>query len=321
MPDSNELFLADPKAFAKKWSLFPTVDWNSFSLDQSHIKQLALRRGGEVLQMQGTNKVRYCNIRRPANLTVPGDFMDDYGPDLNLYVMQITDAPAIASAFPVYYLHWGPDATGRMALKPSPKHPKRDGKNRVIDPDVFVTAAVQGCSIFVDGPVTAPVVYHINATSVGGEVFNAASDAAARQSAQAKVGHMRTVHERAQRQHPKHRYVRHGPRHASAEANMTQYMGDFVTPTGRAGITARHDERAWYNLWGLLGGGHTTTIQGGTVFGIRRHGEWAFYRQTRTRITYDVLEPGEAPYAPPVVRRESKWVATNCVQFWPVYRG
>lgn len=100
---------------------------------------------------------------------------------------------------------------------------------------------------------------------------------------------------------------------------MTSYMGEFVTASGRAGLTQRHGASIW-NLWGLLGSGTTETLQAGSIFGVRRHGRWRFYRQTRTRVTCDVVVPGDAPYTLET-ERESKWLATQCVQFWPVYRG
>lgn len=324
MPDLNEQFLANPQKFARQWALYPTQGHRAFAMNAEHIKVLGLDEHRAVQQVQGTNKVRYCEIRRPAGLGVAGDFGGLYDLDLNLCAMRITNLPASASSFPVYYLPWAENETARMKLKPSPNHPARDGRGRIIDPDVFVTAAVQGCSVFIDGTQEQPLIYHINAAGTGGPVFEAGTDALARQSARAKIDEMRNRHERAQRLFPKdrrNRNPRHAPKRYSAEAHMTNYMGAFVTPTGRGELTARHDTASIWNLWGLLGGGHTETIQAGSIFGIRRNGKWVFFRQTRTRITYDVLEPNDAPYGPPVVRRESKWLATQCVQFWPTYRG
>ncbi|HET7232070.1 MAG TPA: hypothetical protein VFJ16_18835 [Longimicrobium sp.] len=324
MPNPNEQFLADPKAFAKKWALYPVQDPNACTVAAGHLKVLDLGNDRDLNQVQGTNKVRYCEIRRPAGMMVTGDFADAYDADLDLYLMQITNVPASATSFPVYYLPWGLDATTRIKLKPSPNHPTRDARGRIIDPDVFVTPAVQGCSIFIDGTAEEPVVYHINATSTGGEVLNAPTRAQALQRAQAKIDDMRDRHATAQRRHPKDPRPRTpslAPPRYQAEAHMTQYMGEFLTPAGRAELNRRHDTRSVWNLWGLLGGGNTQTLQAGSIFGIRREGKWSFYRQTRTRVTSDVFEPNEAPYGPPVLRRESRWVATQCVQFWPVYRG
>ncbi|HET7232071.1 MAG TPA: hypothetical protein VFJ16_18840 [Longimicrobium sp.] len=320
MPDANEQFLADPKAFARKWALYPIQDPNgACTINVAHLKRLALDNRRGVQQVQGSNKVRYCEIRRPAGLGVPGDFAGTYDDDLDLYVMQITDAAASATSFPIYYLPWAPDATARIKLKPSPHHPTLDGQGAIVDPDVFVTPAVQGCSIFIDGTPEEPVIYHINATTTGGAVFNAPSDALASRSAQAKITDMRQRHHAAQRLHPKETRAHNRVRY-QAEVHMTDYMGGFMTPTARDALNRQHDTRSIWNLWGFLGGGNTETLQAGSIFGIRRHGKWSFYRQTRTRVTYDVADPGEAPYSP-VWTRESKWIATQCVQFWPVYRG
>lgn len=323
MPDLNQQFLADPQKFAKQWALYPATDpGGGYAPNGAHQKPLPL--GGTwnpLVQMQGSNKVAYCEIRKPAGAMVIGDFMDDYGTDLNLFLMQITNLPVSATSFPVYFLPWAQDYTTRIKLKPSPHHPLLDGAGQIIDPNVFVTPAVQGCSVFIDGTEEEPVVYHINASTTGGAVFLAGTDALANQSAQAKFRDMQQRHQTARRRYPKDGGARgrHAPKRYSAEAHMTDYMGDFITPSGRTELAARHSSSIW-NLWGLLGGGNTQTIQAGSIFGIRRHRKWKFYRQSRTRVTYENTVPGDAPFTFEK-ELESKWVATQCVQFWPVYRG
>lgn len=329
MPDSNQQFLQDPKLFATLHAVYPQQDMGNFVMDGAHIKRLDLGNDSDLQQVQGPNKVQYCHVQRAGSgVMIAGDFGDIYDDDLNLYVMRISNAPLSSTAFPVYYLPWAPDATARMKLKPSRKHPTRDGSGHTVDPAVFVTAAVQGCSIFIDGKPEEPVVYHLNATSTGGEIFQKTTTREAQDSLRAKVGVMADRHHRAQARYPKE-----GPRVGTGHArlrssthqtsHMSDYMPDFITSQGRQALTQRHaTPPSIWNLWGLLAAEwQYETIQAGTVFGIRTNGKWAFYRQTRTRLSYNVHVPGDSPYDLPRVVRESRWVGTRCVQFWPVYRG
>ena len=48
--------------------------------------------------------------------------------------------------------------------------------------------------------------------------------------------------------------------------------------------------------------------QYGTVFGVRNAGDWKFYRQSRTRVTYKSNATDD--YV-------SAWVDPVCVRFWP----
>jgi|GEM_PF-2431416 hypothetical protein len=322
MPDLNERFRADAHLFARTRALYPWPS-PSLALNHSHFKSLALEEENELelTQVQGDNKVCYGTISPALGLRgLVGDYMNDYSRDVGLYVMQITNDPLTDTSFPVYYLPYALDGSLRIKLKPSRKHARLGTGGAVLDPDVFVTVALQGCSIFVDGSTTEPVVYHMNATSFGGSAADETTAEGALRVVAAKEEEMRRRHALARA-----RYTKEGPSaggHAPprdtrhAEARMSEYMPEGITSGGRTALATRHS-RSWRTLWGWAGGWNASASQVATVFGVRTAGHWAFYRQTRVRVMYDVLVPGEAPYAPPVREREIVWAGVNCVRFWP----
>lgn len=63
-----------------------------------------------------------------------------------------------------YYLPWMKDTVVRMTLRPSKNVVNVTEKE---DPDFFFTAAVNGCSVIVEGDPLFPTVYHANAIEEG----------------------------------------------------------------------------------------------------------------------------------------------------------
>jgi len=63
-----------------------------------------------------------------------------------------------------YYLPWMKDTIVRMTLRPSKNVVNVTDKE---DPDYFFTAAVNGCSVIVEGDPLFPTVYHANAMEEG----------------------------------------------------------------------------------------------------------------------------------------------------------
>ena len=174
-------FLRDPAKFAGIHTLYPYADPVT---NDAQIKKRSLDDGTEFSQVQGENKVAYCKILLPKDLTsLQGDSGGSYMSDQSLFVMRVSHLKTGSSAFPVYYLPWRSNYMMRIKLKPSPKHPTKE-KHRfwadeTVEPDIFITAALQGCSIFVSGEPDQPVVYHINASSTKGprdETLNSKDD-------------------------------------------------------------------------------------------------------------------------------------------------
>ena len=235
----------------------------------------------------------------------PNETLRSYTTHSGLMVMHITKNSPVQDAIPTYYLPWKPDRLYRMRLKPSKNDPQGQ---RARDPDLFVTAALQGCSVFVIGSETDPVVYHANAGSVKGprgESFNqqdADSDIAMSTKVQTMAGRFNY----AIVNHPKNPHVPAAViqksatiqdyMHASAFYQQVPALKEFYVRKYQPS-TRRLDNQP--NLFAQ---------QFGTVFGVRRLGLWKFYRQTRTYVQY--LRPGENQW-------RHEWTDPVCIRFWP----
>ena len=271
----------------------------------------SLDDGTEFSQVQGENKVAYCRILLPNDLqSLHGDSGGSYKSDQSLLVMRVSHLKTGSSAFPVYYLPWRSNYMMRIKLKPSPKHPTKE-KHRfwadeTIEPDIFITAALQGCSIFVSGEPDQPVVYHINASSTKGprdETLNTKDDDEFRVAAEAKLNKMTQLHQEAMAQFPKEGgKISTGRAAPSTKAvvkgvHLNDYMPDMLPSLQ----SVRKEEENK-----LLNSPFLSVLQYGTVFGHRKNNQWCFYRQTRTRILYEVK--GNMNY---------QWSKPVCVKFWP----
>ncbi|MGJ5817246.1 hypothetical protein [Paludibaculum fermentans] len=298
-------FMSRPHGFASMHCLYPYTDPIA-RLD--HLETVPLAGGGNFTEIRGENKVSFCQILPCAMVNpLPSDLSPvvSYTTDIGLWVMRITANRPSPSAVPAYYLPWRKDHMMRMKLKPSPNHPKQE-LGVTLDPDLFVTAALQGCTVIVSGEPAQPLVYHLNAASVrgaGGETFGG-DDAQFDIAAQAKIGHMQALFGQAQVQAPKEGAKLAGIRQPAVasltgSAHVTQYMSG-VKPIANEAL------RTYYS--NLLGVRNPSVAQYGTVFGIRATGTWRFYRQTRTRVSYK--SPHGAGYI-------YQWMDPVCMRFWP----
>lgn len=305
----NDQFLGAPAVFANNHTLYPFAD---AVVNQGQMKALSLSDGSQFTQVQGENKVAWCNIVLATGFSgaIPPDITGDYRKDRDLYLMRITYAKS-GEAFPVYYLPWAPNAVFRIKLKPSPNHPTQTGMpffKTTVEPSVFVTAAVQGCSVIVSGDAKQPVVYHLNAQAVQGplgEELSSPNDHDALAAANAKRLHMLGRYNLARTEKPKEgrkAFGLHPPQtFTSQSAHVDDYMPDMLG-TRHPALVARY-------LHGVQG----EVSQFGTVFGVRVGENWSFYRQTRTRVVR------LGPYNPLTLDYDdqSGWVDPVCVRFWP----
>jgi hypothetical protein len=305
----NQQFLANPRVFANGHTLYPFADG---AVNQGQMKTLALSDGSQFTQVQGENKVAWCNIQRARDIPgpIPPDISGNYREDDDLYVMRVTYQKS-GTAFPVYYLPWATNSMFRIKLKPSPNHPTQTGIifKDTVEPDVFITAALQGCSIIVSGDPQQPVVYHLNAQGINGphgETLGSATDIEILAAANAKRLHMLGRYNLARTDQPKEGRSAFGMRppqtFTSTASHLTDYMPDNLGSLQTA-LAVRY-------LQGAAG----QVEQYGTVFGIRKaDGNWRFYRQTRTRVCrFGPPIPNTLEYAD-----TTTWENPVCVKFWP----
>ena len=136
----NQQFLDRPDRFASMYTLYPYADDVT---NASQMKSLAIDGSPHLTQVQGVNKVAYCDILPATKFNaVPADEGGSYHGEGDLYVMRITYNKRGASSIPVYYLPWRADHVMRIKLKPSRKHPTKEGSfwPTAVEPDVFVAA-------------------------------------------------------------------------------------------------------------------------------------------------------------------------------------
>lgn len=301
----TQSFMDRPHGFASLNSVYPHAE---AAARPDQMASIDLPAGGNFTEVRGENKVSFCEILPCAMVDPLPSGMSpviSYTTDIALWVMKITNNRPSPSAVPVYYLPWRRDHMMRMKLKPSPHHAKQEhGAN--LDPELFVTAALQGCTVMVSGEPAQPLVYHLNASSVrgpGGETF-AGDDAQFAIAAQAKVAHMQGLFGQAQVGAPKEGPKAAGIRQPLANpitqgAHITDYMVG-VKPGPNAALKNYHGRRFGVN--------NPSVEQYGTLFGIRSAGARKFYRQTRTRVGYRPLNSARYVY---------EWVDPVCSRFWP----
>jgi hypothetical protein len=193
---------------------------------------------------------------------------------------------------PVYYLPWNENAGYRITLS---------AENNV-DPDLFVTAGLNGCSVFVEGDPKTPTVYHFNAKDTGGSLgdYHMPMDAAQFEN---------TVKQKAMDMDNRFK-ICSGTQKAYKVADG---KGRSVNPTHYMGPVAFKKE---YDEWakkvaakfkcpkdpvkfteGQSAGQTESPIQfvgWATVFGVKqKDATWKFFLQPRWCVTYMTLKKGE----------------------------
>jgi hypothetical protein len=192
----------------------------------------------------------------------------------NEFAFRLTYAPTSKQnhGVPTYFLPWKSARIIRMTL------PLGAG------PALFFTAAINGCSVFVEGPMTSPTVYHAGITPpwpVMGVNCNA-------HVTLAKVaGNIPLTWRELFWQH-----ALHSPRGGNTfgEANKTAYITDGTVSAAGIPTTALADaydqqiRLAWaappHNL------NVTSCLPWGCVFGVRSFNAWNFYLQQNVTLLF-----------------------------------
>jgi hypothetical protein len=92
-----------------------------------------------------SDKVVYANLQHVTS--------DQY--NLHLYHgTQLTD-PQKATLLPVWYLPWWENHVTKTRILSDDQMPRGE-----VNPDLFFTSALSGCSVFVEGPANSPTIYH-----------------------------------------------------------------------------------------------------------------------------------------------------------------
>lgn len=144
----NANFLADPVVFCNQYALHPK--------DDNRVTPTKKPEG--YYSVPKDQRISYCQIIQGYDF---GRGMN-VGANSGAYVASVNFTPPAAGDaanwFSVFYLPWTAGQTFRTTLK-DPATPLPNG---IAMPQIFITSAVDGCSVFVEGTTAEPTVYHAN---------------------------------------------------------------------------------------------------------------------------------------------------------------
>lgn len=206
---------------------------------------------------------------------------------------------------PVFHLPYNNDQNFRVTLV---------DRQAIGNVNFFITEFVDGCSVYVEGPLTAPTAYHINAVNThrtkNWKQFYW-SDHKKRQSEwAAKYAKMDqrfktqgTMAKRVQNALP-------GTLPLPTKLENHDYMGDL----GLNLAALQFAQKAPMFINGQSVDGFELMAQQGTVFGARNpgNGEWKFYIQRRAFLKYLHITGTGVPN-----QIGFQWVIASVEQFWP----
>lgn len=154
--DKSLLFTNDPFEFAKNNPILVTFDTHG---NRGNATTNAVKMKNDPLSNDSKDALFQV---RSAKKVYPMQILWDG----NLGSNKVKASTALTGdGFYSYYLPWMKDTIVRMTLRPSKTLVNVTEKE---DPDYFFTAAVNGCTVIVEGDPLTPTVYHANAMEEGG---------------------------------------------------------------------------------------------------------------------------------------------------------
>lgn len=269
----NEKFAKDPLAYMRKRSICPpdniTGDVNrgetATTLDTSGFVPTHTTFNTQPAS------IRYARVMRDMKVAYIKMYKDkrkdpNIRNDEGVHTIRFHSSFNAQSGYmPVYFLPW--DVSGAIVRLTIPA---RGTLNP--DPDIFFTAAINGCSVFIQGAPTSPTVYH-----AGGDTGQSDHNQAARFWRDALNRHIQaTASARARG-------------HVVAEVNKTDYIktpgtaGNMTTPRAaqlEALLKQNLDKGSFsvymVNPWGC-------------VMGIRTGNSWSFYLQENGTVICNIV--------------------------------
>jgi len=143
---NNRQFLSNPVRFADRHMLSISGGLRSVDQPQNGL-DARIPEKENYFSVGKELRVLSCNLR-PSQQTNDAQ---------NTVTVEIRD-DAQPRDFPVFFLPWAADRVVKVKLSDPRPNPTDEVR-------IFFTAAVDGCSVFVEGDPANPTVYHANATS------------------------------------------------------------------------------------------------------------------------------------------------------------
>jgi hypothetical protein len=180
----------------------------------------------------------------------------------------------VSPSVPIYFLPWKSHRIVSLTIPAGTR-----------GPNIFFTAGINGCSVFVDGPDTNPTIYHAGVTTpwrrpgnsvcqpvrtVSGNFTDGKPDNVVllwRELFWNKSTNTARTIRRGNRDHPNYNF---------AEVNKTDYMN-----TPRVGPFQQTVERTWPKKYKI-----EACREWGCFFGIRVGTQWSFYLQENATIYF-----------------------------------
>jgi hypothetical protein len=299
----NFRFLWDPVAFAQKNVL--VANGNPVPTVKTH-QSLGVTTH---LSIDSAERVAYCNIET-AGLGI-------YKSHGNIHAISIS-ATHQKNWFPCFWLPWGPDQTYKMTLVD-----KRTVKTGGA-PKIFLTAAVNGCSVFVEGTEQEPTVYHANAMGQNPNGFDPKTQLTA-----IRVDRSMLMRDRllaipepkrgngvglrvAEGGHYMADYLQAMPQTEEQRLKdaATRWLGSKKIHYGQGTAKDKHGVDRDIGI--------KVSAHEGTIFGVKKGNRWAFYYQRRVSASYTAPKAN----ATDLTRNKnwewhSMWLSAEVVQFWP----
>ena len=242
-------FLQNPITFLRKYALSPP-DGTAGDI----VKSWTVANAGNI--KSGFNGTSHSTVKLKA-AGVAKVFSSLKKHSLFPECMTVSVSPVRASTddFPQYWLPWDSLSIVRNKLPPIPASIVGGQEDLELFPRFFMTAGINGCSVFVDGPATEPTVYH---AGIVGNLHKPAETFWKEQLAKAFEGTAKEGHEPA------------------GQVHSNQYM-----PQDSAVILRYLD-------WAKTQTSQTFPIEVqscfGSVVGIRFGRSWSFYLQENVMI-------------------------------------
>ncbi len=234
-----------------------------------------------------------------------------------------TPIAARATQAPIWWLPWKSRHMVKMKIAPAGTAVWDSQNIPIPNPDLFFTAAVSGCSVFVRGLPTAPSIYH---GGIDGKLVDAMGESSFlvrgvfNKSQFKKLGGTtpefwrqvlsgmdydttdgHTTDMKATRGADKF----NRPNQPISEVNTTHYTSDKGTKTT---VNSRALERFLTKQATARGRQIDVVAPWGSVFALRTGGNWAFYLQQNVLLVYTKLTSGQ---------QISDCVVLACTPFYP----
>src|SRR5688572_13549258 len=254
MANYNQLLVKDPLQFMRTYSVHPMDNVGGYRGELVSVLNDVTddHRSMKYTRVKSAKKVAYVNaFKKPqGNVQATGN----EGADTVHFEPSYTES---AGAVPIYFLPW--DEGGAMVQLTIPPQ-----GTWTPDPNLFFTAAINGCSVFIQGTADQPTIYHCGGNTGKGDDHAAAARFWRDMVAANKQGSKGDV---------------------TAEVNKTHYIKEV----GKKTTDRAAEFEAWLKDNKKQRIEISSVLPWGCVMGIRTNGKWAFYLQENASIVYTTM--------------------------------